>query len=135
MSDPIYARAQVLLNQSRYKEAIELLESHVSSSADDVVAQYLLAYAYLNSGSKKRSRQMSQHLLSLAPEEYLVLSLATDVELSDDMFEAAESWAKKLIELYPREADAYLKMAQTKLGQRNYDRALEHVNLCIRNRS
>ena len=127
----LHQRAQLLLSQSRYKEAIALLESHVDLAADDVVAQYLLAYAYLNIGEKKKGRAISEHLLEISPGEYVVLSLAADVELADDLYQAAASWSENLMQHYPREAGGYIKMAHAKLGQRNYDRTLEFVNYAL----
>ncbi len=129
MSNPLHQRAEQLLNSGRGKEAIEFLENHLANQSDDMVALYLLAYAYLQDGDKSKARSLSGRLMELAPGEFSVLALATDIELIDEYFEAAEDRAQNMIEHFPREADSYVKMARAKLGQRSYDRALEYVNL------
>ena len=128
---PVIQRVELLLQQSRYTDARDLLQQHLNENPQDFLGRYYLAAVYLQLGDKKQCRQMVEALLMEEPDNYLVLSLAVEMELADDLHEAAEARARLLVDNFPEDSDAFTKLARVKMGQRSYDKALAFTDKAL----
>lgn len=127
----ISERIRLLFSQGRFKEAQTFLEEYLVNHPDDQEAKYFYAYTLFRDGQHGKSRQLTDELLAEDPEALHILGLSIDIDLDDNKAERAESKAELLLELDPESSDSYLTMAQVKLVQRNYDRALDFVNQAL----
>ena len=131
MNKGFLQRVEILFQQSRFEEAKVLLHDYLEEHPGDLRAQYLLAASLLNAGNKKEGRKMTEQLLAQDAESPVFLALATEVELAEEMYEAADSLAGQLIRMEPESAGAHVLQARAKLGQRNYDRAYASIETAL----
>lgn len=131
MNKGFLQRVEILFQQSRYEEAKVLLHDYLAEHPGDLRAQYLLAASLLNAGDKKEGRKMTEQLLAQDAQSPIFLALATEVELAEEKYEAADSLAGQLLRMEPESASAHVLQARAKLGQRNYDRALTSVEMAL----
>jgi len=120
-------RVQILFQQSRFKEAKEILESFLDQNPDHFYGQYLYAICLLTTDEKGKARAMTERLMAEDPGNTDIMELAIKIELADEKYEIADSISGQLLSLDAENSEAHYLMAQAKYGQRNFDRAMESV--------
>ena len=131
MSSGTIQRVQILLEQSRWAEARDVLEQYLAESPTDFFGRYYLIISLIQLGDKDRSRILADQLLSESSENPIVIGLSANIDLADEKFDSAESKADLLISLEPENAGAYEMKARANMGRRNYDGALSAVNKAL----
>ncbi len=131
ITSAILERIQLLINQSRYKDAQSYLEKHLSQYPADTYGKYCYALVLFLDGKNNESRKIVDQLLVEDPENEDIIGLSVDIDISDDRLNPAESKAKILIEMDPESSESHLKLARVKLAQKSYDLALESANKAL----
>jgi len=124
-------RINLLMQQHRYGEARSMLETHLTNHPQDSFAQYCFAYVLFMDGDLDQSRSLTADLLTEDPENVNVLELSIRLDIEDKKFETAESKAELLLELNSGDSDAFMMMAQVKMGKRSYDKALSFTEQAL----
>jgi tetratricopeptide (TPR) repeat protein len=101
---------RVLLQQKKYKEALEHLKRAYELKPDDVSYQYLLGQAYLQNGRYSEAAQMLRKVnpasLPKAQQANYQVQLATALERSGDS-DAALAAMKRAADANPNDGDAW----------------------------
>lgn len=128
MTQAMDDRVDILIKQGRLSEAANFLTTHLTEFPNDSYAKFRYAQVLLRQGETKKSRTITEQLLAERPDDPNFLNLSISQDVSDKQYEKAESKAELLIELMPQSSDAFLILAQIKLAQRNYDKAMTAVD-------
>ena len=99
MNHPIVQRAEILLNQKRYRQAVDELSTYLASYPQDYVASYYLANAYLLNDQGKEARAIAEGLLNENPESTMVIYLLAQIDILEERYDEAERKALALIEM------------------------------------
>ena len=131
MSSAILQRVELLIRQSRFPEAEQVLQTYLTDYPDDAHAQFYMASVQLHLGNKKSARQLTETLLEREPEAFPILALAVEVEMADQHYDRAEDFAEELTARHPQYAESFVKLSAVKLARRNYDEALDAARLAL----
>jgi tetratricopeptide (TPR) repeat protein len=131
MMHAIHLRAETLIKQGRYEEAIKSLSAHLTQYSDDAFAKYLLAYSFLLTNKIKEGRPIAETLMAEDPEQNYVVRLLAEMDLAEDKYGDAETKANFLVTMDPGNADAYILLSRVKYLQRYYDVALKHIDRAL----
>ncbi|MDA7675396.1 tetratricopeptide repeat protein [bacterium] len=105
------------------KEATQDLEPHENSVKDSTLHDILEdAEFFSSSGNTASTAETLEHALRLAPKEAIIVSALGSVYFKLGKYEKAREMFRKEIELNPRDADAYTRLAMSALfSERVYE--------------
>ncbi len=131
MNPQILQRVELLFQQSRFKEAKEMLETELANQPDYFPYRINYIIALMHSDEEEKAEQLCDVLMQDYPEETELISLSAEIDLRLDRFDRADSKVKLIKELGELDEDIFILESRAKLGLRNYDKALEAVNKAL----
>lgn len=116
------------------EQGFELLEQHVASYPQNLVAKMLLAERQIN---KDQSAAIStyEESLELNPDNYVVLNNLAFLYLQEGKMELAKKHASRAVELKPDNAATLDTLAQVIVAQGDYPEALKYYERAATNRN
>ncbi|NLR64573.1 tetratricopeptide repeat protein [Chitinophaga varians] len=118
-------RAQLLLQQGRYQDALTTLKQHLSTSANDIDALFLLAICYLEMGKTEEGEQVVNNALSFAPDDDRFLYLKARLALNKNQYNEALLAISEAVAIHPYQADYFGMWSQILLFKKDYQGALQ----------
>ncbi|CAL1521447.1 tetratricopeptide repeat protein [Chitinophaga sp. MM2321] len=118
-------RAQLLLQQGRYQDALTTLRQHLSTSANDIDGLFLLAVCYLEMDNSEEAAQVISNALSLAPDDDRFLYLQARVSLNKNQLDPAIRAIREAVAINPYQADYFGMWSQILLFKKDYPEALK----------
>lgn len=118
-------RAQLLLQQGRYQDAVTTLRQHLSGSAGDVDGLFLLAICHLEMDQTDDAAMVVQNALSLAPADDRFLYLQARIMLLKRQYDAAITAIREAVALFPYHADYFAMWSEILLCRKEYKEALQ----------
>ncbi len=114
------------------KEAPQGLEPHENSVKDSTLHDILEdAEFFSNSGNTASTAETLEHALSLAPKEAIIVSALGSVYFKLGKYEKARELFRKEIELNPRDADAYTRLAISALFSERVDEFESAIGIAL----
>jgi tetratricopeptide (TPR) repeat protein len=104
-------RAQALLNDGRFREAADRLESAMGDASPDPMAHYLLGVAYLNLGDPARAEASLRRAIE-SPQPARARAALMACLLQQRHFDQALAVAQEALAIDPRDADALSCLGQ-----------------------
>ncbi|HVI47282.1 MAG TPA: tetratricopeptide repeat protein [Chitinophaga sp.] len=118
-------RAQLLLQQGRYQDALNTLRQHLSTSANDIDGLFLLAICYLEMDGGEKAAEVISNALALAPDDDRFLYLQARVALNNNNLNAGIQAIGAAVALNPYNADYFAMWSQLLLFKKSYQDALK----------
>lgn len=125
---PRLQRGLLLLQQSRFDQAIDELRQHLLEDPEDWQAH---AYLSLSLGAKERfdeAQLHAQQAIGLAPEESFTYYVLADVLKNRNHLQEAQGAIEAALRLDPHDADYYAVLSSLHLQQRRWKEALAAAN-------
>ncbi len=124
-------RAQLLINQRKYKEAEKVLTGLLPEDPNDTTVLFLLSEVYLQQDEYEKALAIIDNAIGLSPDiPYLFYNKAR-VLIHMDKFDEAETNLKESIALDPEDADYFAMLATVKLQRKQFEEALELANQAL----
>jgi tetratricopeptide (TPR) repeat protein len=118
-------RADFLIDNLRFKEALKEINNELSADPDNPSAYSLLSTCLVGLNNYSDAVEAAHKAISLAPEwSYSYANLAYALQLTKDIDGAIQS-INTAIELAPEEANYYLKLSYLYAVKRNWEKSLE----------
>ncbi|WP_143304450.1 tetratricopeptide repeat protein [Chitinophaga vietnamensis] len=118
-------RAQLLLQQGRYQDAVTTLRQHLNSSANDIDGLFLLAVCYLEMDNTSEAERVISNALGFAPDDDRFLYLRARLALNKNQYHAAIMAISEAVSINPHEADYFAMWSQILLFKKDYADALQ----------
>ncbi|MCW3462771.1 tetratricopeptide repeat protein [Chitinophaga nivalis] len=118
-------RAQFLLEQGRYQDALTTLRQHLSTSAHDTDALFLLAVCYMEMNNEEEAAGIVSNTLSFAPDDDRFLYLQARLFLNKNQFNEAIRAIGNAVAINPYRADYFGMWSQILLFKKDYQGALQ----------
>ena len=125
MADILINRAQILMQQSRYEEAGNILKDILSQQPNNVYVLALLSQVKLQQNSTKDAEQLINSAIGLRPDTDYLYYVKARVALQANKYDEAENCLKQSIDLNPEGADYFALWASVKLMRKQFSTALE----------
>ncbi len=125
MIDSRLEKAQLLINQDRYKEAQKLLDSLIKEDPTDVRVLYMMAEVYLQQDQYLEANSIIDSAIGLSPESAFLMTMKARIALSNNKYDKAESHLKHAIRMDPLNAYIFALLASVKMTRKSYDEALD----------
>lgn len=119
------ARAQLLLEHSRYKSAEEELRQGIAMSPENPWAHSLLALSLSKQGKQQPALQEARLAVSLAPNFSFSYFMMAMVLNQIDRIDEAKFSIEKAIQIDPEDADYYALLSQIYLQKSDWEYALK----------
>ena len=114
------------------KDAPQGLEPHENSVKDSTLHDILEdAEFFSNSGNTVSTAETLEHALRLAPKEAIIVSSLGSVYFKLGKYEKAREMFRKEIELNPRDADAYTRLAISALFSERIDEFESAIGIAL----
>lgn len=117
-------RAQLLLQQGRYQDALTTLRQYLSNSANDIDALYLLAICYMEMNRPEEAAQVISNALGFAPDDDRFLYLRARAALNNNQFNEALQAIREAVSINPYQANYFGMWSQILLFKKEYPEAL-----------
>lgn len=118
-------RAQVLMQQNRYKEAGTILGDLLSQEPDNVVVLALLSQVKLEQNAIPEAEQLINNAIGLRPDTDYLYYVKAIITRQAEKFDEAEESLQCAVDLNPQAADYFALWASVKLIKKQYADALE----------
>jgi tetratricopeptide (TPR) repeat protein len=125
-------RAQILIAQNRFDDAVQLLDRQVSDTPDFALAHYVLGTAQWRRGAVEQARTAYQDAVRLSPGMIEAWKSLTQLLLSRGEVNSARLYAQRCIQLEPGAAAGHLLLGTAYLATAEYDRAREEFAVAQR---
>ena len=131
MTEKLYQRATLLLQQKRYNEAAQAFNELIIKEPTN--PQYLAHYAetLLELKQAEEALKVINQAISIAPDSDYLFYLQARVKLSQKKYDEAEEALRQAIQLDPSEADYYAILGNVRLNRKKYDEALSLANQAL----
>ncbi|UYQ95300.1 tetratricopeptide repeat protein [Chitinophaga horti] len=113
-------RAGILVQQSRYSDAIKTLHQHLYEHSTDTEALYLLALCHLQMDAHNEAEEVIENALSISPDDDRFFYLKARVLTDRKEFKKAGEMISEAVSLNPVVPHYYGVWSQILLLQRNY---------------
>ena len=117
------ARAQVLISQHHYEQAVEFLKKELAFDPNNAGAVAYLALCYLHMDMADKAITTAKQSLALQPNSDFAFFIMALAHLNKSEFRKAEAAIDQAITFNPFEADYYGAKAQLKLATRDFNDA------------
>lgn len=131
MYDSNVSRAELLIEQKRYKEAEKILKDLLTQDASNAYLLYLLAEIYLQQDKYKIAEETINHAIGISPDSPNLYYIKSRVYLLQNKHEESESSIIHCISLDPNDSDYLALYAHIKLAQKQFELALEIANKAL----
>ncbi|WP_212001474.1 tetratricopeptide repeat protein [Chitinophaga sp. HK235] len=118
-------RAQLLLQQGRYQDALTTLKQYLSTSANDIDALFLLAICYMEMDKPEEAAQVISSSLGFAPDDDRFLYLRARLALNKNQLPEALQAISEAVAINPHHADYFGMWSQILLFKKDYAQALQ----------
>ena len=119
------AKIEILIQQKRYTEARQLIESLLSQDSDQPFLLSLLAEICLQQDQPEQAAGIIDHSISLAPDTAHLYYLKSRISICLGQYDEAENQITQAIALDAKDAHFYAFHANIKLIRKQYQLALE----------
>ncbi|MCK7555339.1 tetratricopeptide repeat protein [Chitinophaga sedimenti] len=117
-------RAGILVQQSRYADAIKTLHQHLYEHSTDTEALYLLALCYLQIDDYKEAEEVIENAQSISPNDDRFFYLKARILADKKDYRKAGEMIAEAVSLNPHMPHYYGVWSQILLLQRNFTEAL-----------
>lgn len=124
-----YAHVCILLKDT--DKAEKILKKVVELKPDHAKAHKDLGVIYLSKRLLDYAKDEFQTALKYAPEDASVISEYANFLHATSDFEEAEKYYEKALEINPKAYTVYAFSALNKIFTKNYDKALEHIDMAV----
>jgi tetratricopeptide (TPR) repeat protein len=121
-------RADILLEQGRYRDAEINLKQVLEQDPENDYALGLLGRCYLNSGRVDEGIEVIQRAIAIDPNDSFYFYLLGFALYQKDNLQAAKDNFFKAIELYPYNAEYFGMLAHTFIEGKDFEVALDKAN-------
>jgi tetratricopeptide (TPR) repeat protein len=118
-------RAQLLMQQGRLQDAVNMLHQHLQHQANDIDGLFLLAICYLELRQPDGAATVIKNALGMVPDDDRFLYLYARVLLEQDQYNAAIDAIREAVAIHPYVADYFGLWSQILLVKKDYQGALE----------
>lgn len=125
MAAALIERAQVLMQQNRFKEAGTILRGLLQQEPDNVVVLALLSQVKLEQNNIPEAEQLINNAIGLRPDHDYLYYVKAIIARHADKWEEAETSIQHAVDLNPQGADYFALWASVKLVKKQYKDALE----------
>ena len=125
MAAAMIERAQVLMQQNRYKEAGIILRDLLQQEPDNVVVLALLSQVKLEQNQVAEAEQLINNAIGLRPDTDYLYYVKAIIARHADKYDEAENSLQQAVDLNPQGADYFALWASVKLIKKQYAAALE----------
>lgn len=122
--DKRYEKAQILIQQQKYKEAEQLLSSVLGEDPNNIYYLGLLAEVNLQLDKPDAAKQLIDSAIGISPDVPLLYYVRSRIALHQNNWEAAEKHINEAIALDPYDADYFALKAHITLGKKQFSEAL-----------
>lgn len=122
-------KAEILLNQGKLDAAENLLAS--LEDQDDLDTIIEISYLYIDMGYPEKALPWLTKGLPKYSEEEDYLAVCADCYFAENLFEKAEFFYNKLIDLCPFHAPYWLGLAKCYFAEQNFTKALEAIDFAL----
>lgn len=126
--DVLLDRADILLDQGRYKDAEESIKQALQHEPDNDYALAMLGRCYLNTKRYNEGIEVIQKAIALSPTNDFYFYLLGFGYYQLDVYTAAQEQLYTAIELNPYHAEYFGMMAHVLLQQKKFEQALDKAN-------
>ena len=124
-ADILINRAQILMQQSRYEEAGNILKDLLRQEPNNVYVLALLAQVELLQDRAGRAEELISSAIGLSPDTGYLYYIKARIHLQRDQYNEAEKFLREAISLDPGQADYFALLASVKLTRKQYAEALD----------
>jgi tetratricopeptide (TPR) repeat protein len=125
MESTLINRAELLLEQNRPKEALDILRAVLSKDPNNIQTLALMSEAHLEMGQGKESQTLIESAIGLAPDIAPLHYIKAKVMMSQKKFDEAEKSFFNASTLDPSEADYFAIWAMVKNIRKQFTEGLE----------
>lgn len=129
--EQILAKAQILIQQQRYKEAEELLSELLRTEPNQAYIYYLLTDVKMQQDKWEDARTLIDTALGIDPESSALYFAKARIEMHDKNYDKAESLLYDALQIEPEDDNCYGLWAFIKLERKQYDEALGLANTAL----
>lgn len=126
--DSWYINAEVLSQQGKNKEAIELLENASAADPKSAVLNHRLATEYFRIGKIKEATEKIDKALALDPKNQTIGLLAAGIYSTNNQYAKAEKIYKSVIKNHKDSPEAYLYLAALYSEQKKFKDAVAYFS-------
>lgn len=120
-------RAQSLMELQRFDQALELLQGALASNPENEQAHFLMLICLTQLGKTQRAIEQARQLLARFPNEPLLYQLLAANLADSDALGEAQQVAQQGLTVAPGNVDLLATLGQIALGQKEWERALQHA--------
>lgn len=121
-------RADILLDQGRYKDAEDNIKQVLQQEPDNDYALAMLGRCYLNTKRHQQALDVIQQAIALSPNNDFYFYLLGFVYYQTDVYKAAKEQLGTAIALNPYHPEYYGMMAHVILQEKEFEPALNKAN-------
>ena len=127
----IIQRAQILIEQERYKDAEDLLKQALASNPNNSLVLSLLAEVNLQMERYDDATQLINSAISTSPDNAYLFGIKGRLYMLQEQYTEAQEQFEHAILLNPAEADYYAYCSFIKLQRKDYKEAVELADLAL----
>lgn len=121
-------RADILLDQRRYKDAEDSIKQVLQQEPDNDYALAMLGRCYLNTKRYNEGIEVIQQAIALSPNNDFYFYLQGFCYFQTDVYKAAKEQLGQAIALNPYHPEYYGMMAHVLLQEKEFEQALDKAN-------
>jgi tetratricopeptide (TPR) repeat protein len=121
-------RADILLNQGRYKDAEDSIKQVLQQEPDNDYALAMLGRCYVNTKRYDEGLDVIQQAIALSPNNDFYFYLLGFTYYQKDIYKVAKEQLGQAIEINPYRAEYYGMMSHVLLQEKEFERALFKAN-------
>lgn len=131
MSDQLIQRAELLIQQNRFKEAEQVLKDLLAQSPTDIRVIVLMAEVKLQQDLADEAETLVNSAIGLSPDIGYLYYLKARIFIQRKKYDLAEKELTLAITMDPEESGFYSLLASIKLLKKDYHSALEISNTAL----
>lgn len=112
-------QGRVLIAQSKYSDAVTMLQKVATDNPNEAIAHYYLAMAYEKNSDLSSANSELQQTLRVAPSSPIALTELVNLNFEQQKYSVAQLYAQELVQKVPADPRSHLLLGQVllKLGQ------------------
>lgn len=131
MEDPRFSKAQILIQQKRFKEAEAILQNLLSQDSDSINVLYMLAEVNIQQEKYDAADALIERAIVNAPYVSYLFFTKSRIAIQKDDYEAAETNIKQALHLDPNDANNFALYANIRMAQKRFEDALDYSNKAL----
>ncbi|RAJ75570.1 tetratricopeptide repeat protein [Chitinophaga dinghuensis] len=124
MTSAVIQRAQILIEQRRFQDAISYILEHLASLPNNSYALYLLAFCHIQLQQIDEAEIVVNNALAIDPTRDTLFFLKARIAFMKDEYQDAIQAIKEAIAINPQEADYFAFWSQVLLSKSFYKEGL-----------